>query len=134
VLVAKEAAGKIFQLEVGNKNGSALVSASVQRTGLAIVGQKRDKTPIVDFNRRIMCTRLWPRMRGGPVQVRMGAQEGPNDPVGWSAPQSFDPSGQQFLDFTVEGKALAVEYSSFADVSWELEGHKLEILVDGEGY
>ena len=132
VVVGDKNRGELQQMEVGNLFSTREPITRVQRTGISIIGRKRDRSPIVDFNRRKLCTRLWPRLTGGPINVRMGTQESVEGPMTWTPPQTFDPSLQKWLDFTVEGASLGVEFSSQANVSWQLEGYKLDLTVDGE--
>jgi hypothetical protein len=129
-LVAKPSNSKILQLESGTTRDGTAITGTLQRTGIALLGQKRDKTPIVDFNRRKMITRVWPRAEGGPINVRVGAQDTVEGAVTWTAPVSFNPSVDEFVDLVTHGRAIAIEYS--ASVPFKLEGHKLDIVPTGE--
>lgn len=106
----------------------------VQRTGLALVGRKRDGSAIVDFNSRKMVTRVWPRVQGvGPIRVRLGSHQLIDGGVQWTAAQVFDPASMEYLDFIVEGRAIAIELSNpDGSGNWITEGYKLEMEVIAE--
>lgn len=132
-VILLDTANTKFQLANSSeaRDGTAF-TAQLQREGLAIVGRKRDGTPIVDHKRYKLTQRLWLKIVGSPVSVRLGAQETVNGPVTWATAQTFDPSTQLYLDFTVCGRAIAIEISSSAALPWRLEGYKLEFDVVGE--
>lgn len=132
LVVAKNSNSRFLMLESGNLFDGAEIATVLQRTGLAIVGQKRDRTPIVNFNARKMATRIYPRMEGGPIQVRFGAQDQLDGPVRWTSKQTFNPTSQTWIDEIVEGAALAIEFSSETSEIWKLEGYKLEVSMTGE--
>ncbi len=132
VLVAKPSATKVLQMDQGNTFDGTVVECRAQRLGLGMVGEKRDGTPIVDFQQRKMVTRLYPRMEGGPVDIRLAAQDELGGAARWTSAASFDPTSQKFIDRIIEGAAIGVEYRSQADVAWRLEGHQFLLELTGE--
>lgn len=107
--------------------------ATLQRTGLSLIGRKRSGDWIVDFKRYKMVRRLWPKVIGGPVDIRMGGQIVPDGPVTWGPKKSFDPATQHYLDFEVTGRAIAIEISTPATtgIAWKFNGYKIELVVQG---
>lgn len=130
-IVAKPASSKILALDVAETNDGAAISSYVQRVGLSLIGQKRDRTPMVDFNRQKMVTRVWPRVVGGPIEIRIGAQAMLDGEVSWTAKAPYDPLTQEYVDLTATGRAIAIEFSS-SGASWRLEGYKLDLHPLGE--
>jgi hypothetical protein len=121
-----------FKLDSGYAFASATPTAVVERTGLAIDGVDRNRKPIVDFNTRKLCTRIWPKVEGSALlTVRVGSQQLREDPVVWAAPQTFNPVTQAYLDFTVSGRLLAyrIEWTSNEPVT--IEGVDFEIVKTG---
>ena len=84
---------------------------------------------ITDFETRKACHRIWPKMSGQPVQIRLGGQDVPNGPVSWSPYVSFNPLTQKWADITAEGAALCVEISGAN--GWKLDGYKLDLVTLG---
>lgn len=123
---------KLFHFDQGNQFDTKNFEAYVERTGLAIAGQDRQGNAVVDIGVRKLATRIWPRLQGGPVEIRIGAQEEIGGPVTWATPQLFDPLKMQYLDFCVSGRLLAIRIESFADVAWELQGYDIQVEVLGE--
>lgn len=130
LVLSKPTATKFEQFDLGTTRDGTAFTGLIQRTSLGVVGRNRKTGEwIEDFEVRKMCHRIWPKMSGGPVSIRMGGQNTPNGPVTWSAPQTFDPSTQQYCDVTTEGAALAVEFSGAN--SWKLDGYKLDLVTLG---
>ena len=84
---------------------------------------------ITDFEVRKMCHRIWPKMSGAPVQIRLGGQDVPGGPIRWSLPQTFDPNSAKWCDISAEGAALCVEISGAN--GWKLDGYKLDLVTLG---
>lgn len=130
LVLSKPTATKFEQFDLGASRDGATFTGLIQRTSLGVVGRNRKTGDwIEDFEVRKMCHRIWPKMSGGPVQIRMGGQDVPNGPVAWSAMQTFDPSTQKYCDITSEGAALAIEISG--TTSWKLDGYKLDLVTLG---
>jgi hypothetical protein len=125
---------KLYQLDRTEQFNGTAFTAYLERIGLAIVGRDRQGNPKVDFERRKMCTRMWPKIVGGPVNIRVGSQELLDGPVTYGTTQSFDPAVDQYLDFDppVTGRLIAVRFETSLNVSWELHGYDLEVKLLGE--
>lgn len=100
-----------------------------QRTGLAIAGKNRQGEPVIDIQSRKFLKRIWPRVKGGPIDIRVGGQEEIGGVISWMPSQTFNPATQQYLDVCVNARLLAIEFSSMANISWEVEGYDLEVEV-----
>lgn len=132
LLVASPSRSQILRLDSGLLDGGQPVECTLLREGLSIVGKRRDGSPVVDFNKRKLVTRIWPIVEGGPISIRLGTQQTSEGPVTWTARQSFDPITQEYLDFCIEGRAVAIEFYSKAEVAWRLSSYKLDMEIVGE--
>lgn len=132
VLVTNPTTSKLLQLDSGSTFDGSVVTTRLQRLGLALIGRARDGKPIVDFNRRKQITRVWPRLTGGPVNIRLASQDSIDGPTRWTDLVSFDPGVSKSVDLVTEGATVGIEFSSAADVQWRLEGYKLDLQVLGE--
>lgn len=130
-VVASPTQTKIFQIDQSSKFDGVNFDCFVERTGLAFIGRDREGNPKADFKVRKLAKRIWPKMSGGPVNVRLGAQESEKGVINWAPSQVFNPDTQQYLDFTVNGRLIAVNFSSTDDSSWNLEGYDLELDILG---
>ena len=82
-------------------------------------------TPFVVKNFRS----IYPRVSGTAgftVDVRIGTQMRPSDPITWAAKQTFDPATKENLNFFVSGRYLSVEFSSTGLEAWQLDGYGVE--------
>lgn len=125
-------ATKFEQFNSTEQRNGVNFESTLQRTGLAVMGRKRNGEWIVDVETRKQVTRLWPKIQGGPVRIRMGYQERVDGPITWLPSQNFDPSTQRFADFVFSGMAIAIEFSSNANVTWKLLGYKIELVPLGK--
>lgn len=130
VVLCSPVTTKFLQLDLGTQRDGVDFTGTIQRTALGVIGRKRGGEWIEDFEVRKLVTRLWPKMSGGPVMIRMGGQEVPNGPTTWTVPVSFDPSADKFCDLIVEGAAISIEIS--ASVDWQLDGYKLDMVTLGK--
>jgi hypothetical protein len=112
------------------RDGVAFTS-TLQRVGLGVLGKKRDGSPIVDFQRRKMITRIFPKITGGNVSIRFNSQQVVDGPVSNGASVNYDPTTQYFADpQTMEGNAVGLEMSG--TVPWQIDGYKINIEPLGE--
>jgi len=125
VVILDPTASKFYQLDNGATRDGAAFSGTLQRTGLSVLGRKRDGGWIVDMKQRKFVRRVWPKVRGGPIDVRIGFQQVPEGPITWQPVKGFNPATQQFVDFTASGVLTAVEFSSIN--SFVVDGYKLEL-------
>jgi hypothetical protein len=119
-------------MDVTNLRNSQIFPATLARESIALIGRKRTGEPIVDFTKKKFVTRVWLKMTGGPVEVRLGFQEIVSGPVQWTERKSFDASVDLYLDFEISGRAISIEFFTNADVMWELEGYEFDLHPAGE--
>ena len=131
-IVANPTSGRFYQMDSGNLFEGELIPTVLRRTNLALVGRRRNDAPMVDFHRRKMVTRVYPRIRGTSIDVRIGAREQQDGSIRWTDIQTFTPASQRWLDLIIEGGAIAIEFTSADNHSWILEGYDLDLDVDGE--
>lgn len=122
---------KFFRADTTNQFNNINLNSFIERKGLAIVGVDRFGNPKVDFSTRKLVKRIWPKMKGGPVTVRVGSQETADGPITFSSPQVFTPGVDSYLDVIVQGRFLAVRFESNTDVAWALDGYDLEVEIIG---
>jgi hypothetical protein len=133
VLLAGTDSTKLMFLDDGLTRDGAAYTATLQRSGLALIGRKRSGEWIEDHQQVKMASRLWPKLQGGPVNIRLGIQSTVNGTVTWTTAQAFDPTTTVVKDFgPLSGRALAIEYQTTASTHWRLDGYKYEIEKEGE--
>ena len=133
LVIAQTDTTKFSGLDEGITRNGTPISSILQRTGLALLGRKRDGSWIVDHRVRKLYNRVWPKIVGGPVYIRMGVQELVDGPVTWGPTQLFNPATDVFVDVGLQsGRALCIEISSTDAVSWRLDGYKVEYSKLGE--
>lgn len=123
---------KFHQLDLTEQRDGANFTVQLERAGLGFIGKKRDGTPIVDFKRHKMYTRLWLKAEGNSFDVQLGTQTHPDGTIAWSNVKSFDPATQDYIDFLpAEGRAISVRFKSTGNVGWKIHGYKLEYVLLG---
>lgn len=126
---------KIYQLEDTNNFNGAVFTSYVERVQLALSGVDRFGAPVIDIGMRKMIKRIWPKVTGGPIQVRFITQEDLQAPITYSIPFLFDPgSGQQYIDPEPpsNGRLLGWRFEEINGVPWGLDGIEFEMEVLGE--
>lgn len=127
---------KIYEMEVGTQINDADYTCTLERKGIALVGQARDGSPRVDHQKVKVCAGIWPVVEtsGGPVtlQISVGAQERRDGPIVWDGPYDYDPDTDQALDVIIEGVYLAVRITSQSSEVWKLHGFSLDINIVGD--
>jgi len=130
IVLSKPSVTKFEQFDLGTTRDGVAFTGLIQRTSLGLVGRNRKTGEwITDFEVRKMCHRIWPKMSGTPVSIRLGGQDIPGGPIRWSSPQTFDPSVSKYCDITAEGAALCLEISG--SNGWKLDGYKLDLVTLG---
>jgi hypothetical protein len=130
ILLCKPTASRLEQFDSGVTRDGTAFTGLIQRTSLGIVGRNRRTGDwITDFETRKMVHRIWPKMSGTAVQIRLGGQDVPGGAVRWSSPVSFNPATQKWVDITAEGAALSIEISGAN--GWKLDGYKLDLITAG---
>ena len=131
VVLADAANTKFYRLDSGLTRDNVNFPATLQRSTLGVIGKDRNGKWIEDFQIRKFVTRVWPRITGGPVNIRLGTQETVDSSITWSSPKSFNPLVDRYVDFEVNGEAISIEFSTTNNVSWQLNGYKLELKSGG---
>lgn len=127
------AMGGVFMLhDSGTNRDGAPFIARLRRDGLSVIGRKRNGEWIVDHQVEKMVDRLWPKVRGGSVMVRVGVQATVDGPTQWGVERTFDPTTEVFVDVDPpqSGRSISVEF--FGDTSWSLDGYKINVSTLGE--
>jgi hypothetical protein len=131
VIVCATDVTKFKSLDQGLSNDGSAYTSTLQRTGLSIVGRKRTGEWIVDFKKVKTFKRVWLKISGGPVTVRIGSQMLVDGTVTWQAPVVFNPGTDLYVDTVLTGRAMAIEISATDSVAWTLMGYKVELNVGG---
>lgn len=132
VILADSTNTEFWMLDASAQRNGVNFTATLQRDGLGLIEPTKDGgSSLVDFSTRKYLERIWIKLTGGPVNIRLGGQEMPDGPITWTGAQSFDPSTQNYLDFEVNCRAFAIEISSTTNVSWQLESYMVETHVVG---
>lgn len=131
IVLCDPANSKFLQQNTGLIRNGSTYDAILQRIGLSVVGKKRTGEWIVDHEVMKFVSRLWPKIQGGPVRVRVGFQQLVNGPVTWKDYKDFDPSLKMTADFVGCGRATAIEFSTAAPVDWRIDGYKIDVQKAG---
>lgn len=124
---------KIYHVDNGETFDGSLMTCVLERTGLAVDGMDRNRQPKVDYSSRKLVTRIWLKVVGTALlSVRLGAQDNFNDEVIWASAKSFDPMTDEYLDFIVNGRLIAVRIETTTDQPFQLEGYTLELVKVSE--
>jgi hypothetical protein len=121
---------KFAEMDEGTTILGTEFTGTLQREMLGLVGRKRNNEWIVDFLSRKVIRRMWLKMDGGPVTVRVGFAPRAGGATVWGTPTEFDPQTQRYIDVIGSGIAVAVEFS--ASVPWRLVGYSLEGELAGQ--
>lgn len=125
VILSGTDATKFYNLDRGVTRDGTEFLTTLQRTGLALIGKKRNGEPIVDFNRMKMLKRLWAKIQGGPVTVRFASQQHVDGAVSWGSSVPFDPTTQTYCDpGPAMGRAVGFEIAGTSSNQWRMDGYK----------
>jgi hypothetical protein len=122
---------QFLQQNVGHTRNGASFDATLQRIGLSVIGRKRNGDWNVDHEIMKFVDRIWPKVRGGPIWIRVGFQDYVDGPVRWEDAQLFDPTQRMTADFTGTGRAVAVEFFTNDPTDWALDGYKISLAPVG---
>ena len=128
-LVVRPTASKLLLLDSGTDNDGSAVTSTIQRTGLAVAGQKRTGEWINDVAQVKMVKRLWLTASGAQFNVRMGMQRVVGGSIEWTDTQTFDPATQLYVDFIITGPILALEFSGTS--LFTVSSYKIELEPAG---
>jgi hypothetical protein len=131
VVLAGTDATKFYNMDRTNQRDGVDFTSTLQRISLSIIGRKRNGDWIEDHEVLKLYHRLWPKLQGGPINVRAGAQEVVDGPVSWGPLGSYDASAERFVELEeISGAAVGIEWSS-SGVAWRLDGYKIDISILG---
>lgn len=131
VVLAGAAATKIYNLDKGTTRDTVSFTGTLRREGLALIGRKRTGEWIVDHQQRKLLQHLWPKVQGGPINIRTGGSETVAGATAWGASTAFDPATEVKADTPpASGRALALEF--WSENSWSIDGYKAAIAKLGQ--
>lgn len=132
LIMAGAANTKLYEADKTDQNAGSNMTAFIQREGLAVAGNDRHGNPKVDMTSRKFVSRIWPKLSStGPLNVYVGGQENIGGAITWNGPHSFDPSVDDSIALEVNTPFIAVKFESTSDISWQLDGYKLDVQRAG---
>jgi hypothetical protein len=136
VVIANPTTKKLHLLESGTARDGASFVGTLRRTNLAVIGRKRSGEWLEDFETRKMITSVWPKVQGGPINVRLAYSELPNANPTFTPQLPFDPSTQVFVNGMFDGgtqasgRGTGIEFSSVND--FRVDGFKFDMALLGK--
>lgn len=137
LVLADQANTLLLGTEVGDTFNEATYSSYLERTGLAIIGRDREGNPKVDYERKKLITRVWPKIKGGRVRITIGRAEQIDDTPDYTRADGkntaiYDPSGSaQYVDVINESRLPAIKFEGVDGDYWEMEGYSLDVKLLG---
>lgn len=132
VVSASPANAKMYLMDEGVTRDGAAIATLLSRDGLGLIGRKRSGEWLEDFSIRKLVDRVWPKVQGGPVTIRLGAQETVNGPVRWGQSFVYDPATGNVADpEPVSGQTTGIEFST-TQGHWRLDGYKYNLVQLGK--
>ena len=120
----------LHQLDIGNTRGFGTPTEILERTGLAIVPDRRTRAPIADIESMKMLQGVRLQFSGGPLKVRVGAQSsiGEDSTIDYG-PEFIlnDSTSFEKVDRVVSGRSFSVQIKAQTDNDWELHGYELDV-------
>lgn len=126
---------RFFQADFGGSFDREPVRVILERTGLSIFGRDRQGNWKADPTMIKFVSGIWPLVRGTPgsrLKIYVGSQMATEDPIDWEGPYDFFVGQDNFLDFTVSGRYIALRFESEGQEPWELVSYDLDLTVVGE--
>ena len=126
---------KLFKLNDGSSANGTTITASAERSGLAVIGQDRAGKPIVDTNIRKLVKEIWPRVSapsGAIINIYVGKQDNLNAAVTWYGPYPYVCGTDDYVKPLVEGRFIAVRFEGPCTYQWKLHGYDMELEPTGE--
>lgn len=133
VVVTDPADTRFYIMEDGTTFMGTAFGSYVEKVGMSMTGVDRFGNPVVDIGSRKMVKRLWPKIQGGPVQIRFITQENIQAPIVYENPIVFNPAaGDEYVDTVANGRLLGFRVEDIVGTSWEFDGYEIELEVLGE--
>lgn len=123
---------KLVQADDGVTFLGVNIEAVAERTDIALIGRDRFGNWKADHRVRKLSTEVWIKASGDPFIVSLGAQEVPEGPITWGPARTFTPSTDAKLDYTVNGRLLAIRFASIGTGIWAIEGWTIRLVPQGE--
>lgn len=131
VILVDQTASKFYQMDSDTKRDGVIFTSTISREGLPLFDVGEDGKALVNFTELKMFTRLWPKIEGAPVAIRVGYQTLVNGVVNWTPAVTFDPATELYVDLgPIQGRAIALEISSQGQ--WLLNGYVVEVFPAGK--
>lgn len=133
MLAADPVQSKVFRLENTDQFDGVNITSFLERKGITMIGRDRLGQPQLDFTRNKIIQRVWPKLSGGVVSIKVGVQDTIDGAVTWSNPTTFDPATDQYVDPDPppNGRLPAIRIDSTAQTGFELTGYDIEMDVIG---
>ncbi len=135
LVIADNIEGELIQADIGETFNGRVYNSFVERTALAIIGQDREGNPTLDYTQRRMIKRVFPKVRGDPVNIYIGGCEKVGDDVVWLDPQVYDPAGSvRYVDFDppLNTRLPAIRIEAIDGGDFSCEGYELDLEPLGE--
>lgn len=78
---------------------------------------------------------VWPQIlgpEGGIILITLGASDTPDGAITWEGPYDFVIGTDTFSDYIVEGKYLAIRFTSTGIASWTLQSYSIDYEIIGK--
>lgn len=122
---------KFFNFDRGVVRDGVAYTSTLQRTNLGVVGKRKNGDMIVDFQKRKLFQRLWPKIQGSSVNIRLASQDTVEGPVTWGPTAAFDPTTMLAANNDpIAGAAIGFEVSK-SGAFWRMDGYKLVVELLG---
>lgn len=131
VVLADNVNTKFFHFDADAVRDGDLFVGTIRREGLPLFDVDEQGNPVVDFTTIKLFTRIWPKIEGGIVEIRVGFSDTVNGVTTWTPAVQFDPSTQVYVDLgPITGRAMGLEISG--EGQWLLTGYTVEVFPAGE--
>lgn len=131
---AATTSSSLNRADEGTKFGTTDMVVTLQKTGITLAGMGSNG-PVADPNVDKFFDEVWPKIKGGPVEVRVGTSQHIDGPYTWAPRQTFTPSTDRKLDFrVVDGYYGAIEFyldTAVTNASFTLDSFEVNITGTG---
>ena len=91
----------------------------------------RESMPLLDRRNIKLVKAVYPLMsstgESSTVQISVGSQMNPKDPISWSAKQDFIIGTTEKIDVLVKGRYISIKFESDTEINWVLHAFDFEI-------
>ena len=117
-------ASRLLEVDTGSDFDGVPINATIQKTSMHFGEPEKLK----------LIRRVWPKVQanaGTAIDIRIGSQMAIEDPIEWSASQSFIQGTTRHIDTFTQGRYLSFEASTVGGVQWQMSGFDLEMELRG---